>query len=75
MSDGEEVQPEEKPVFKYEFAYDDEMKELAVIIKSDQTITPEQYLCALASWLEYCRNDLHRMLKGRPSLEKNPNLN
>ena len=61
--------------FVYKFAYNPEMTEVAVIIESQEYITPEMYIGAMEAWLEYTRQHLHEMYKNRPVLEQDDSLN
>jgi hypothetical protein len=61
--------------FNFSLAYNDDLTEIAVIFESDKTISSEEYIKRLEAWLEFCRLSLHEMLKNRPQLESDPDLN
>ena len=69
--------PEPKHKVTWEFAYNDEMTELAVILKSDTPMDPDDYIKAFAAWLEYCKLWAYETFKdsNKKTLESDPTLN
>ena len=66
---------EQRDKFKYKFIYNDEMTEVGVVFTSNEEITAADYIKRLEAWLLFCRTSLHEMLKSRPELESDPDLN